>query len=66
MNRSIEDNAATLLHELGHVYNDLWGPGKSDIRQDVDENGQPAFETDGRTPISVTNTNDVKKNCNLQ
>ncbi len=46
------DQAITLLHELGHVYWDLFGPGSSKIVDDA-----------GSTQTSINNTNLIKANC---
>jgi hypothetical protein len=46
------DEAVTILHELGHAYWDLFGPGTSAIVPDHSS-----------TPTSQTNTNLVTKNC---
>lgn len=49
------DWAITLLHELGHVYTDLYGAGTSQIVPDG-ESGQQ----------SIDNTKLVEQDCNLQ
>jgi len=46
------DQAVTLLHELGHAYWDLFGPGTSQIAPDGDS-----------ATASQNNTNLVKANC---
>jgi hypothetical protein len=49
------DWAITLLHELGHVYWDLYGPNTSGIVPDGDSGQQ-----------SIDNTKLIQKDCNLQ
>ena len=36
----INVNAITLIHELGHAFNDLFGKGSSTIEKDVYRNGK--------------------------
>jgi hypothetical protein len=52
---NVNDWAITLLHELGHVYWDLYGPGTSSILPD---HGNPAQ--------SLANTALIGKDCDLQ
>jgi RHS repeat-associated protein len=49
------DWAITFLHELGHVYTDLYGPGTSKIVPDA-----------GNPQQSIDNTQLIEKDCNLQ
>lgn len=36
------DRAGTILHELGHLYHHLWGPGASSIVSDHDDSARSA------------------------
>ena len=49
---STQDQAITLLHELGHVYSDLFGPGSTQIIDDG-----------GNLSASQANTALVKSDC---
>jgi hypothetical protein len=51
-----QDQAVTLLHELGHAMNDIFGPGTSQIKDD-------GSSVPGGIQTSMNNTALVKKDC---
>jgi hypothetical protein len=50
---SVNSDAVTILHELGHIYEDLYGLGSTLLVDD----------SNGNTAASQYNTNLVSKNC---
>ena len=45
---NVDVNADTLIHELGHVFNDLFGPGSSTIEDDALPDGSPDPNAEAR------------------
>ena len=54
---SVGYDMTTVLHELGHVYSDLYGPDSTKIVNDTDSNNNPI------AALSASNDNLVNANC---